>query len=143
MNLLNTFMASKAVAYSNLCNSSSPSLCFHSKSFENLKRFCRVFSKSSLSLNNLNISEFSLSQNYPNPFNPQTTITYSLNHSGIVNLDIYNILGRKVETLVNEMKTPGNYSVQWNGQDFSSGEYFYRIQLGDSKVLTQKMLLMK
>jgi len=90
-----------------------------------------------------NISEFSLSQNYPNPFNPQTTITYSLNHSGIVNLDIYNILGRKVETLVNEMKTPGNYSVQWNGQDFSSGEYFYRIQLGDSKVLTQKMLLMK
>jgi len=87
--------------------------------------------------------EYILMKNYPNPFNPQTTITYSLYHSGLVNLVIYDVLGREVETLVDEMKKPGSYSVLWNGADFTSGVYFYQIKLDDSKVLTHKMLLMK
>jgi len=87
--------------------------------------------------------EFELVQNYPNPFNPATTINYRLDQAGMVNLVICDMLGRKVETLVDEMKTPGSYAVTWNGQEFASGVYFYRIKLGDSRVLTQKMMLMK
>jgi len=90
-----------------------------------------------------NEKHFSLSSNHPNPFNPITTISYQLNKTDMVNLVIYDLLGRKVETLVDEMKTPGSYAVTWNAQDFASGVYFYRIEFGGSKVLTQKMLLMK
>ena len=61
----------------------------------------------------------------------------------MVNLVIYDLLGREVETLVDEMKTPGSYEVTWNARDFASGVYFYRIETGDSKVLTQKMMLVK
>jgi len=90
-----------------------------------------------------NISLFQLNQNYPNPFNPTTTITYRLNEPGMVNLVIYDLLGRKVTTLVDEMKSPGSYEATWNARDFASGVYFYRIELGGSKVVTQKMTLIK
>ena len=86
---------------------------------------------------------FVLSQNYPNPFNPKTTINYRLDQAGMVNLVIYDLLGRKVTTLVDEMKTPGSHEVSWNAEDYAGGMYFYRIELGGSKVLTQKMLLVK
>ena len=87
--------------------------------------------------------EYTLSQNYPNPFNPTTTINYSLNQASMVNLVIYDLLGRKVTTLVDEMKTPGNYAVTWNADGYASGVYFYRIELGESEVLSKKMLVMK
>ena len=87
--------------------------------------------------------DFILSQNYPNPFNPITTITYNLNKPGMVNLVIYDLLGRKVATLVDDIKAPGNHSVMWNAKGHASGVYFYRIDLGESKVLTQKMMLVK
>ena len=86
---------------------------------------------------------FSLDCNYPNPFNPTTTINYQLGQAGMVNLVIYDLLGRKVTTLVDEMKTPGSYEVNWNAENYSSGMYFCRLNLGDSKVLTQKMMLVK
>ena len=86
---------------------------------------------------------FALSQNYPNPFNPSTTINYSLGKESLVNLIIYDMLGRTVTTLVDEMKTPGSYAVTWNARDLASGVYFYRIELGESEVLTQKMMLVK
>ena len=86
---------------------------------------------------------FVLSQNYPNPFNPKTTINFQLNQPGMVNLVIYDLLGSKVETLVDEMKTPGSHAAAWNARDFASGVYFYRIETGVSKVLTQKMMLVK
>ena len=92
---------------------------------------------------NVTPSELTLSPNYPNPFNPTTTITYNLDQPGMVNLVIYDLLGRKVETLVDEIKTPGNYAVTWNAEGFASGVYFYRLDVGDSKVLTQKMMLVK
>ncbi len=87
--------------------------------------------------------EYSLVQNYLNPFNPTTLINYCMDQPGMVSLVIYDLLGKKVTTLVDEVKTPGNYSVRWNAKDFASGVYFYRIELGGSKVLTQKMMLMK
>ena len=88
-------------------------------------------------------SAFSLSQNYPNPFNPRTTINYRLDQPGMVNLVIYDLLGRKVTTLVDEMKTPGSHAVTWDADGLASGVYFYRIEYGGSKVLKQKMMLVK
>ncbi|MDR3625306.1 MAG: T9SS type A sorting domain-containing protein [Ignavibacteriaceae bacterium] len=87
-------------------------------------------------------SQFSLSQNYPNPFNPVTIINYSVPKSGIVTISIYDILGREVKALVNEEKTPGNYSVQFNGSNLSSGIYFYHMQSGNF-TQTKKLVLMK
>jgi Secretion system C-terminal sorting domain/Cytochrome c554 and c-prime len=85
---------------------------------------------------------FNLSQNYPNPFNPTTTISYSVPKSSPVTIKVYDILGREVETLVNEQKVSGNYEVQFNGSKLSSGVYFYRMQAGDF-VQTKKLVLMK
>ncbi len=85
---------------------------------------------------------FTLSQNYPNPFNPSTNITYSLPKSLHVILKIYDVLGREVTTLVNEVKRSGNYKVVFNGSNLSSGVYFYRIQAGGF-VSTKKFVLMK
>ncbi len=88
-------------------------------------------------------TEFVLSQNYPNPFNPKTTINYRLYQPGMVNLVIYDLLGRNVATLVDEMKTPGSYAVTWNVEGHATGMYFYRLETGGSEVLTQKMMLVK
>ncbi len=85
---------------------------------------------------------FRLEQNYPNPFNPTTVISYQLPVVSNVKLTIYDILGRKVATLVDEVKPAGLYSVQWNAQDMPSGVYFYRIQSGPY-VQTKKLILMK
>ncbi|MEX2604807.1 MAG: polysaccharide deacetylase family protein [Gracilimonas sp.] len=69
---------------------------------------------------------FNLIQNYPNPFNPSTNIVYDVQKSGKVKIVVYNTLGRNIETLVNEIKTPGKYTVQWDGTNEASGTYFYR-----------------
>jgi hypothetical protein len=90
---------------------------------------------------------YSLSQNYPNPFNPSTTIEYSLPNSENVKIEIYDLLGRLVKTLVNETKIAGKYSVIWNGEDnsgktVSSGVYLYRLYSG-SQIITKKLNLIK
>jgi hypothetical protein len=86
--------------------------------------------------------KYELSQNYPNPFNPVTNIKYQIQKLGFVTLKIYDITGREVKTLVNEIKNPGNYSVTFNGSELSSGVYFYRIQAGDF-IQVKKMVLIK
>ena len=83
-----------------------------------------------------------MEQNYPNPFNPVTTISYYLPQEEFVILKVYDILGREVATLVNEEKHAGNYKVVFNGNNLSSGVYFYRLQAG-SFVSTKKIILMK
>ena len=83
-----------------------------------------------------------LSQNYPNPFNSSTTISYTLPHSCDVTIDIYDILGRKVETLVNDEQPAGYHQVIWNADDAVSGIYFYRINASDYTE-TKKMMLLK
>lgn len=75
--------------------------------------------------------EFKLAQNYPNPFNPTTTIKYQLPKPEKVKLEIYNIRGQRVETLVNEYKDAGYYSVEWNASRISTGVYFYRLTAGE------------
>jgi|GEM_PF-4591319 len=85
---------------------------------------------------------FILRQNYPNPFNPATQISYTLSKASNVTLTIYDILGQRVVTLVNEKNEPGEHSVNWNAQDIPSGVYFYRIVAGNF-VQTKKMVLMK
>jgi hypothetical protein len=85
---------------------------------------------------------FSLEQNYPNPFNPVTTISYSIPAQANVKLDVYNILGQKVVTLVNEFKLSGRYSIEFNAESFASGIYIYQLTSGNY-TLTKKMLLLK
>jgi hypothetical protein len=85
---------------------------------------------------------YSLSQNYPNPFNPTTAINYSIRKTGLVKIELYNTLGQKVRTLVNEVKPAGSYKLEVGANDLTSGLYFYRISAGDF-VQTRKMVLMK
>jgi len=97
-------------------------------------------------------NSFSLSQNYPNPFNPTTTINYALHNTGGRNttrtrLEVINVLGQHIRTLVDEVQGPGNYSVVWdgsndNGRKTASGIYFYRLQRGDN-VESKKMIFLK
>ena len=74
--------------------------------------------------------EYSLSQNYPNPFNPETKITFNIPVSGFVSLKVYDNLGREVQALVNEERTSGAYSIQFNSDNLNSGVYFYKLQSG-------------
>jgi len=101
-------------------------------------------------------TQFELSQNYPNPFNPTTTIKYSIPNvassfsSSKVELKVFDVLGREIVTLVNQKQKPGNYEIQFDASNLSSGVYFYRLQSGGASsgsgqgfVQTKKMLLMK
>lgn len=85
---------------------------------------------------------YKLEQNYPNPFNPSTTIRYSIPKNGFVNLKVYDVTGKEVATLVNEVKTPGNYIVDFDASFLSSGIYFYKIAAGDFSSV-KKMILIK
>ena len=87
-------------------------------------------------------NKFELFQNYPNPFNPITTIEFSLPESRLVRLEVFDIVGRNVSTLINTQKEAGFHSVQFNGSGLSSGVYLYRIQAGDF-VQVKKLLLVK
>ena len=90
---------------------------------------------------------FELEQNYPNPFNPSTTIEYELNSSNNVRLQIFDIKGELIKTLVNDFQDAGNYKVIWNGtnsrgEKLTSGVYFYSIKTKDN-ISTKKMILLK
>jgi hypothetical protein len=87
-------------------------------------------------------AEFSLGQNYPNPFNPTTNFEFRIADFGLVNLTIYDALGRKVETVVNQNLKPGIYSASWNAAGLASGVYFYRITAGGFHD-TKKMIFVK
>jgi len=84
--------------------------------------------------------QFTLSQNYPNPFNPNTNFSFTIPQSSIVNLTVYDLLGREVALLVNEEKTPGTYTVPWNASGMASGGYVYRIIAGEF-VQSRRMIL--
>jgi hypothetical protein len=91
---------------------------------------------------------FALHQNYPNPFNPSTTIGFSVSQSGPAMLEVYDVTGRHVRTLLRGNVAAGQHTVQWDGRDdrgFSvgSGVYFYRLRAGANSVASRKMLLLK
>jgi len=85
---------------------------------------------------------FSVAQNSPNPFNPTTTISFSIAEAGNVTIDVYNVAGQKVDTIVNEFMDAGSHSVVWDASDFSAGVYFYTVKSGDFSK-TMKMTLLK
>ena len=90
---------------------------------------------------------FALHQNYPNPFNPTTQIKYDLPEDALVNINIYDIMGRSIKTLVNDNQSAGYCSVRWDatnnfGESVSAGMYIYIIQAGEFRS-TKKMVLLK
>ncbi len=83
-----------------------------------------------------------LHQNYPNPFNPETKISFSLPKSTFVTLEIYNSLGQKVATLINNEMNSGSHKITFNASDLSSGIYYYKMQAGQFQS-ARKMLLLQ
>ncbi len=88
------------------------------------------------------VRTYELRQNYPNPFNPVTTIEYSIATPGRVQVEIFNLLGQRVKTLVDQNQTAGSHKVKFDGADLSSGVYFYSIKSGEF-FKTKKMILLK
>jgi hypothetical protein len=86
--------------------------------------------------------EYALAQNYPNPFNPGTIISYSIPQNGLVTLEVYNLLGEKVASLINEVKEAGRYEVKFDASKLASGIYVYSLKSGSFNSV-KKMLLMK
>jgi len=85
---------------------------------------------------------FTLAQNYPNPFNSSTTISYSLPKPGIAKLELFDLLGRRISTLINTPQNAGVLHIRFDGKNLASGEYFYRLSAGDFQE-TRKLLLLK
>lgn len=112
--------------------------------YQILPRYISDFTSVASSVENENtvVTEFALAQNYPNPFNPSTRINYSVPTESKVTIAIYSITGELVAELVNEYKTPGNYSVNFDGSRLASGMYIYRMTAGNF-VKTNKMMLLK
>lgn len=90
-------------------------------------------------INNLS---FKLEQNYPNPFNPTTSINYSVPEKSFISISIYNLLGQKVKTLINEEKQAGSYSIEFNAENLPSGVYLYKLNT-DKFSEIKKMILLK
>ena len=98
-----------------------------------------------IGINIINMSvpkTYTLNQNYPNPFNPSTNVKFEIPSGGLIKLAVYDILGREIETLVNENLAAGSYSVNWNASNYPSGIYFYRIETSNFTE-TKKMVLIK
>ena len=85
---------------------------------------------------------FKLEQNYPNPFNPETTIKFSLVHEGVTSLDIFNILGESIVSLIHGVMSAGKHQIKFNSQTLTSGVYFYKLQQGSFSEI-KKMILIK
>jgi photosystem II stability/assembly factor-like uncharacterized protein len=90
----------------------------------------------------VNVSQFALAQNYPNPFNPATKIKYTIPEDGIVKLNVFNMLGQQVYTIVNQQMKAGTYEVDFDASGFASGVYFYRLEIG-KLVSIKKLIVLK
>jgi WD40 repeat protein len=84
---------------------------------------------------------YAISQNYPNPFNPSTTIEFDLPKFSDVRIEVYNIAGQKIQTLIDKKMSKGNHQVEFNAQNLSSGVYFYRIEAGEFQDVKKMILL--
>jgi M6 family metalloprotease-like protein len=92
---------------------------------------CDPEGDSFLQTNNENINSYKLYDNYPNPFNPTTTITFDLQKTSLVKLKIYDITGREIQTLINDNRQKGRYSILFNAFNLASGIYYYKLQAGN------------
>ncbi len=89
------------------------------------------------------VQHFELFENYPNPFNPSTAISYQLSAVSDVQLSVFNVLGQKVRTLVNERQAAGNHSVIFNASGLASGVYVYKLSTENGLIQTRRMILMR
>lgn len=87
------------------------------------------------------IVKYNIEQNYPNPFNPTTSITYSIEQNVNVKIDVYNIFGQLVSTIINKHHSPGIYTASFDGADYASGIYFYKIEAGNFREIRRMVLL--
>ncbi len=111
--------------------------------FDNLRLVKKSKNPTSVNLNHPEIPQkLALRQNYPNPFNPTTTISFSIPERGLVQLKIFDVLGREVAALINENLEQGNYQIPFDGSLLASGIYIYRLRF-KNQTLTKQMLLMK
>ncbi|OGU57004.1 MAG: hypothetical protein A2V66_05410 [Ignavibacteria bacterium RBG_13_36_8] len=94
-------------------------------------------------IDNTSIYQYKLNQNYPNPFNSSTLISYTVPRSSFVTLKVYDLLGREIQTLVNETQEADSYSIRFDGSRFSTGIYIYRLQSGNEFTETNKMVFIK
>ncbi|RNC85709.1 MAG: DUF2341 domain-containing protein [Balneola sp.] len=135
-----TFFHSTRAKVAPKANPSSPNFSIRAKSSTQSTRFTL---KVSTELIERDVpEEVFLSQNYPNPFNPSTTIPFGLNEDSNVELVVYDILGRKIKTLVDGPRIAGRYEIQFNSRELASGVYFYRL-ITSNKVLVKKFTLIK
>jgi len=95
-----------------------------------------------IEINFNSVNNYFLGQNYPNPFNPSTKIKYSVPQLSQVQISIFDVLGNKIETLVNEEKPMGTYEIIWNAVNLPSGVYFYKLQTANYSAV-KKMVLTK
>ncbi len=109
--------------------------------FSNIETFIPAGTTDAVMLKNIP-TEYYLKQNYPNPFNPTTVLEFSIKESGYYSLDVFNILGAKVKTLVQQNLNAGVYNVTFEGKNLPSGIYIYRLS-GSNINLVKKMLLLK
>ncbi|TNE68897.1 T9SS type A sorting domain-containing protein [bacterium] len=135
-----TFDYAVSVKKSQSENSNKPEI--QSQSTSESRFILRIKNNLVSSIENEIPTEFGLSQNYPNPFNPSTTIKFSLPKADQVSLEIYDVTGRLVQTLVNGMRNAGYHQVQFNASGLASGLYFYRLS-SKQGVVTKKLMLIK
>ena len=102
---------------------------------------CAEGPDSQTNINTVKPKEYSIS-NFPNPFNPTTKIYFGIPYKGNVKIEVYNSTGQKIKELLNEDRDPGNYVTEFNGSDYSSGVYFYKIESGNF-IQTKRMILLK
>lgn len=101
-----------------------------------------VMNPVSVSDQNVVVNKFELEQNYPNPFNPSTVIRYQTAEKSNVTITVYNSVGRKISTLLNEVKPKGTFTIEFDGSELSSGIYYVRLK-ADTFTDTKKMILLK
>jgi hypothetical protein len=89
------------------------------------------------------INDYFLLKNYPNPFNSQTKISFSIPKSGFVNISVYDILGKKVDDIINKYLTDGIYEINYNANKISSGIYIYTLNVNGMIKKTNKLILIK
>lgn len=90
-----------------------------------------------------NPTDFTLGQNFPNPFKFSTEITFHINKNGVVSLNVYDALGKKISVLVNQQMLPGTYKVSFDGENLPNGVYFYQLETMDGVSAVKKMILQK
>lgn len=113
-------------------------------SYQFAKNYHSIFNLGSIGINenNSTVKDFSLNQNYPNPFNPSTVISFDVNKAGIVFIQLYDNLGKEVQTLVNKFYNRGSHQINFNAENLTAGTYYYKLTADDYSE-TRKMVLVK